>query len=412
MRGNNKKTKDMICFTIVIVSFYVVSFCSTLRVYKVVNDSHSKKESIALPGFSERNLYPSRGEPRRVTLRYVELNALCYIENKDRFEFSHHSHVYCSSLGIPETPSNETMNERIHKTQISLVISYCQEDFSWIFNYIDMDVYNVERAIIYSKCGNYPSYQLLEKLALKIPIKYVKAPNVGRCDHAYASWIIDNYKYVQDKKGDENNIVFFVKDNAYHKDQFHSFQEVFTMASEAGFGCAEKPVCDCDIEQCTVKKDVALMLHKQTELDQFKMNSHNRIKRDKESKDQFKNEKYPNLKAWKDDMGIVVPHSEAIPVCYGGIFAAQQKQILNQPEAVWQNIVNSLARGNNIVEGHYAERLWAAALSGIDDDYGRKVSEAVLPHVHDTFQCWNRKGMMMVPQNKEFNSSLFEHLKN
>ena len=109
-------------------------------------------------------------------------------------------------------------------------------------------------------------------------------------------------------------------------------------------------------------------------------------------------------------MGFVIPHSKAIPVCYGGMFAAKKKQILNQPEQVWQNVVTSLGRGNNILEGHYAERLWAPALSVIDEDYARSVSEIILPHVYDTFWCWNRRGMLMVPRSKGFEASLFANL--
>ena len=58
---------------------------------------------------------------------------------------------------------------------------------------------------------------------------------------------------------------------------------------------------------------------------------------------------------------------------------SKEKQILNQPEQdVWQNVVTSLGRNNFILEGHYAECLWAPALSVIDEDYARSVKEAIL----------------------------------
>ena len=96
--------------------------------------------------------------------------------------------------------------------------------------------------------------------------------------------------------------------------------------SQTGFGCVEKSVCDCDNEQCNDKKDIALMMHSQEELDSFKMDTHNRLKRDKQSKDPFKNKQYKNLKSWKEDMGFVIPHSKAITVCYGGMFAAKKNK--------------------------------------------------------------------------------------
>ena len=67
--------------------------------------------------------------------------------------------------------------------------------------------------------------------------------------------------------------------------------------SQTGFGCVEKSVCDCDNEQCNDKKDIALMMHSQEELDSFKMDTHNRLKRDKQPKDPFKNNQYKNLKS-------------------------------------------------------------------------------------------------------------------
>lgn len=316
-------------------------------------------------------------------------------------------HITLSSLGIPETLPKNQFDERRNRTNISIVISYCSESFDWIFNYIDSDRYKIDEIIIYSKCGK--GINNTQQYMAIAPTEIITAPNVGRCDHTYATWILNHYKSIQtEKNGDD--IVFFVKDNDYHKDQFYTFDELFTFTTETGFGCLEKPVCDCDNEQCNDKKDIALMMHSREKLDNFKMNTHNRMKRDKQSKDSFKNKEYKTLKSWKEDMGFVMSHSETIPVCYGGIFAAKKKQILNQPEQVWRNVVTSLARGNNILEGHYAERLWAPALSVIDEDYTKRVSEAVLPHVYDTFWCWNRLGMLMVPRSKGFNANIFVNL--
>merc|ERR1719223_1597722 len=42
---------------------------------------------------------------------------------------------------------------------------------------------------------------------------------------------------------------------------------------------------------------------------------------------------------------------------------------------------SSLSRANNIVEGHYAERLWASILSDTDDDSARAVDKMFAPHI-------------------------------
>ncbi len=234
----------------------------------------------------------------------------------------------------------------------------------------------------------------------------IDLPNVGRCDHTYASWIHQNYQTLEEEYDtiDGQDIVLFIKDNDYHKDSFYTFEQLFTFAAVEGFGCAEKPVCDCKSEQCDVKKDIALLFHDPKKLDQFRMNTHNRLERD--MKQPFKSKKYKKLKDWKDSMQFVIPKSKVLPVCYGGIFAAKKRHMLNQPKDVWERMVKSLARGDNIIEGHFAERLWAPILSYNDTQYMNVVSKAVLQRVHDTFSCWNRKGMMMVPRSKGYNISL------
>ena len=77
-----------------------------------------------------------------------------------------------------------------------------------------------------------------------------------------------------------------------------------------------------------------------------------------------------------------IPESETtVPVCYRGSFLAQRKQFLNQPEESWVKMEASLSRADNIVEGHYAERMWASALSDHDDESARAVDEVLSPHI-------------------------------
>ena len=301
-------------------------------------------------------------------------------------------------------PTDE-FDEMTKTINITLVISHCEESLKWIKRYIGTtSQYKIVDIAIYSKCGK--EVEGLDELSSIAPTTLEKLPNVGRCDHTYATWIIDQYNSVtMDENG--NDIVFFLKDNDYHVENYYTFEEVFSSAVEIGFGCLEKPVCDCDNEQCNIKKDIPLMLHDQKKLNTFSMNTHNRLDRDK-SKQVFKTKQYRRLKDWKEAMKFVIPHSEAIPVCYGGMFASKRKQFLNQPKQVWENVAQSLSRGNNIVEGHFAERLWAAILSGTNEGYAKAVSDAIKPHTYDTFWCWNRRGMLMVPRTKGFNSSLFE----
>jgi hypothetical protein len=54
-----------------------------------------------------------------------------------------------------------------------------------------------------------------------------------------------------------------------------------------------------------------------------------------------------------------------LPVCFGGSFAAARSSIARLPREVWRKLAGALARGDNIEESHYMERLWAALLTDL-----------------------------------------------
>ena len=70
------------------------------------------------------------------------------------------------------------------------------------------------------------------------------------------------------------------------------------------------------------------------------------------------------LGAWlKNVSGVVLNARRLWPVCYGGNFAAARRNVQSQPQPVWAALRDSLARADNLEEGHYAERSWAGLLS-------------------------------------------------
>ena len=65
--------------------------------------------------------------------------------------------------------------------------------------------------------------------------------------------------------------------------------------------------------------------------------------------------------AWLHDLGIKLPQP-LVPVCYGGNFAVKIANAQQVPHQIWSNMELSLSRGDNIEEGHFAERTWAGVL--------------------------------------------------
>ena len=70
---------------------------------------------------------------------------------------------------------------------------------------------------------------------------------------------------------------------------------------------------------------------------------------------------YDRLGAYADYLGLELSEPYC-PVCYGGIFAAKVSQIRKKSAGTWDKLVGSLSRADNLIEGHFAERLWASLL--------------------------------------------------
>lgn len=76
---------------------------------------------------------------------------------------------------------------------------------------------------------------------------------------------------------------------------------------------------------------------------------------------------YPVWDAWQQKPVDFTPppqHLNAfMPICFGGIFLTTFERLKFAPVGNWSAVVESLSRGDNIEEGHFMERLWAALLS-------------------------------------------------
>mmetsp|Transcript_27530 Transcript_27530/g.34069 ORF Transcript_27530/g.34069 Transcript_27530/m.34069 type:complete len:198 (+) Transcript_27530:718-1311(+) len=193
---------------------------------------------------------------------------------------------------------------------------------------------------------------------------------------------------------------------------------MLNIASQIGFACSMKTHCVCS-GGCTITNTSSLlrplMLHNITNLDDFSMQQYNRIQRDENSV--FLSPKYPSLKSWKNDMDIISPYKIFAPVCYGGVFAVKKKHFFEQinPKIFWEKMEHSLARGNNIVEGHYAERSWGVIFSSSESNHGDKFAETLnrelesLPFVsEDALQhdCkTHMDGLLYVPTDSQYGTA-------
>ncbi len=316
-------------------------------------------------------------------------------------------------LGVMMPLPKGHLEERKNSTNIEIVVSHCEEHVDWIAKYVGEE-FNVKQITIISKCGK--SVRGLEQLSKFAHTQVVRLKNLGRCDHSYAYWIKNNYKRIEanvDAVGED--IIIFLKDNKRFRRSYYHFDKFFTFLTDAGFGCIKKPECDCS-NRCLRWRYIPMMSHNKSFVLDFSLEEYKRVRRDDNAA--FLNEKYKNLKSWKEDMNIVLPESPSFPICYGGMFGLRKKYILNQPFSVWGNITKSLERGDNIIEGHYAERMWAGMLSDHNKVDTRVLDEVLGPTIrdmvprHEDDHVCGMQGMYYVRRMKNMTALFEEKIKN
>jgi hypothetical protein len=182
-------------------------------------------------------------------------------------------------------------------------------------------------------------------------------PNVGREGHTYAYFITDILPQEVEVDSSvaklQESIVVFLKDNIWKNSQqleeLHSFETMARLASSSnGYGCFGSP------------PKHASAYHDTTKLSQFTIGNYDSGYSPNDNVP-FKSS-HTNLGAYWLAINVTLSQ-KFVPVCYGGRFAASVENIYKQDMNMWMKLEISLARGDNIEEGHFVERSWAALLS-------------------------------------------------
>jgi len=267
--------------------------------------------------------------------------------------------TYVDDLNIDDLWLGRVSDERLEierkrnkKHKISLVVSHCDLPVDWIWKKSSQEGIKFESVHIYSKC---------DKPVVGAPpeAKIIRLPNVGRNDHSFA-YHMNHMDDHTDHSDDE--IIFFMKDNqyrlvekdpAYSKTIRRSMSTLIDIASVNGFGCFEQ------LEQ--LLNIYPSFYYDATYLYNFYSKfGYVRTQRDLNTEVRFKSE-YELFEDWMEELGTFLPQPFC-PVCLGGMFSTTYSQI-KQRENVWGKMEMTLSRGDNIEEGHFAERSWAALLS-------------------------------------------------
>jgi len=222
------------------------------------------------------------------------------------------------------------------KLLLTLVVSHCDEDMSWMKEYMKDMTLGIRTITIYSKCKSdidVTSFPITNK-----NITVVNMTNVGRCDHTYAHWM----SRMEPKDASDNHLVLFFKASRYlyqYKMMYRKLQDMIRIALQSGFSCGLEP-------------SEHSLYHNTAKLKEFNIGIHRRVN---------VRSKFTNMGHWLDDLDIELPNPYT-PVCYGGNFVVKAAQIYSKRN-IWKKLEKSLTRADNIEEGHFAERTWAGLLS-------------------------------------------------
>ena len=240
---------------------------------------------------------------------------------------------------------------RTTDVEASLVVSHCVHDLShiqeWARGFAFKDI------VVYSKCG-----ATVE--SAPYGSRVVRLPNLGREGYAWAHHVLETRKISSLLPKD---VTFFMKDTwgkEYPQLVASTFQMMMnTVLSPQGFSCGmlpekKKRALWLEDHDYSLWHDTTefLMLQPSREYQSLKMNYTSLT----DDISYWTNKTFPT---WLSNMGVYVRNDVLTPVCYGGNFAVASSSMVRVSEDVFGRMLQSLSRGGNIVEGAFAERVWA-----------------------------------------------------
>ena len=239
--------------------------------------------------------------------------------------------------------------------KIHIVVSHCKSDLDWIPEFTKG--YDVASIHVISKCG-YSVNGAPETATIEV------LPNIGRCDHSYAYYVTTILEQKMKEEEEEDSVVVFLKDdisaNNFHQSGYwNDFESMLRLASsDNGFACGIVP----GHVEFGQNRFFLSTYHEVETLFEFSMGVYGRNIKGYASDEAGFQSEHKTLGSWYASLGAGAS-SELVQVCYGGVFAASVSNIKKRNMSVWKAVEKSLSRGNNIQEGHYAERSWASLIS-------------------------------------------------
>lgn len=214
--------------------------------------------------------------------------------------------------------------------KIEVLITRYREHVDWI-RYI---IKNVDFIYIYNKGPDTNFFAHFDITPYKSKIKIITLPNIGRIDHTLAYHIVEHWDNLPDTLVNLPASIMMCKLKGHYLSAI--MKRINSMEKYSGFygprfsrvgNNFNYHINDYQAEGACNKND-----------------------------NPFIKSEYPDFKAWKK--AII----DERPMCYiamRGMFAISRDNILHIDKAVYERLKLSLSVGDNIENGHFAERIWA-----------------------------------------------------
>ena len=259
------------------------------------------------------------------------------------------------------------MVQERHLGETEIVLAHCTKSIMWLGDAVRglrEKGANVTHVHIVSKCGYTPNTTSLGAFA-GLVINVTTRHNVGRNDETFVRFLVDRYETLPTS-------LFFLKDST--RQQINGLQSYLRInighwlanslaASPVGFACH----LDGSIQSAGLYH-VAARADEYRSAQYFTRHDQNRAEVAK-GRGRFMAPWRPlrnfahHFLSPKTHQHLDAAQHPVRRVCCGGSFATFGRNVQRIPLGDWSALSTALQRGDNIEEGHYVERLWAALLS-------------------------------------------------
>ena len=208
------------------------------------------------------------------------------------------------------------------------IVTRYNEKIDWIEYIID----TVDQVIVYNKGNN---DDLFKTFVPPAKVVVLKMENIGRIDHSLAHYIVENWENLPDTIINlPGSILMCLKKGAYlnaMRKRFDIVKERYNGFYSPRFYKVNPNTFNYSIQEYQAEGYC------------------------NKNDNPFIKSEYPDFIAWKNAL------IDDRPIRYTamrGMFVVSKENVLHIKKGIYENLLKSLSVGDNIENGHFAERIW------------------------------------------------------